>query len=170
MNDFVAGWCGGVAGILVGFPLDTIKVQMQLSQRSCSTANTVSVRSMLQSMKRSPLRLFDGILSPLCSYSILVALNFGTFAFVTRRLQHHQQQHDGKQHWLNNEVVVYACAGFISGLLLSVASSPFELVKIRMQADAHERHRRFASTWECALHIVRTEGAIGGLYKGHSLR
>lgn len=64
---------------------------------------------------------------------------------------------------------IHALAGFASGAVLSVASSPFELVKIRMQAASQAAVRPFASTLECARALHRHQGTRG-FFRGHSLQ
>jgi hypothetical protein len=40
MNDFVAGLVGGLAGLVVGHPLDTIKALMQTSNQTSMVSST----------------------------------------------------------------------------------------------------------------------------------
>lgn len=152
MNDFAAGWLGGVSGITIGYPFDTIKVKQQLGN--------LPLRGAIRSVSLP--RLFDGLMSPVSSYGLLIALNFGTYGVLQRKLSA----------WLGgaDTAATHAVAGALSGSVLAVASSPFELVKIRMQSLSTRTSSGYSSTWACARDVVRKEGIWGGLYKGVSLR
>lgn len=98
MEDFAAGWVAGVAGLTVGYPLDTLKVQMQLSK-------TGSLRDALRSIE--PRRMFAGLMSPVSSYGVLIALNFGVYGVTSRALV------EANPHI--NEHALHALGGLCSG-------------------------------------------------------
>ncbi len=98
MQDFAAGWVAGVAGLTVGYPLDTLKVQMQLSESG-------TLRDALRSIEAR--RMFSGLLSPIASYGVLIALNFGCYSIASRALV------DAYPHV--NEHALHAVGGLCSG-------------------------------------------------------
>ena len=153
--EFLGGWLGGVSGLLVGYPLDTLKVARQLyPERS-------SLQSLRLILSRSGVTgLYSGVLSPISSYGFLVSLNFGVYGALCRSLQREDEALPLSSH---------ALAGAASGTLLTLVSCPFEVVKVTMQAGAGtSAASTFSSTPACAAHVWRTQG-IRGFYRGASL-
>ena len=66
-KEFVAGGFGGSAGIIAGYPLDSIRVRQQSSQ-------TGSAFSILKNVvaKEGPLALYRGMAAPLASVTFQV--------------------------------------------------------------------------------------------------
>ena len=162
--EFVRGYVSGGLGLSVGFPLETVKIQQQNSPHSLRFMQ--GLRDVVGS--RGILSLFDGVASPLVSYGFLIAINFSTYSAVSGYLE---RRFDPDSNSLR--YALHGCAGLISGGVLSVFSSPFELVKIRLQSMAavtvkEGRPAHYSSTWQLAKHVARTEG-FRGFYRGHSL-
>src|SRR5690349_15141949 len=65
VNEFIAGSLGGMLGIAVGHPADTIRVRMQTQTNATAKYNNFlqSVKTIIQKEKFSG--LFKGLLSPL---------------------------------------------------------------------------------------------------------
>ncbi len=163
VSEFGRGYVAGAAGICVGFPFDSVKVLMQNNRQ-----HTGFVREMMSVIRqRGVLALYDGVASPVTSYGFLIAINFTVYANVARRLeQRFQPSSDAARSGL------HGIAGLVSGGALSVVSTPFEMVKLRLQAAAKQVENRpahYSSTFACTRHILRTEGLVHGLFKGSSL-
>src|SRR5690242_6341648 len=82
MNEFISGSFGGMCGIIVGHPLDTVKVRMQTN----NSHNTV-YKSIFQSMasivkNEKPRALFKGMLSPLLGEMLNNCLLFGVYGLL----------------------------------------------------------------------------------------
>lgn len=101
--------------------------------------------------------LYKGIQSPIVGSTILNSFAFGTYGEMksltksytgTTELQYYH----------------YFVAGGLSGIANSFISSPFEIVKIRMQLDNVTR-RQFSSTMQCLKYVVQHFG-VRGLYLG----
>ncbi len=183
-SEFGRGLVAGAMGITVGYPFDTVKIHMQLASASASvspssslspslssTSTSSSSSSLLSALRRvvaarGVLALFDGVASPVASYGVLIATNFTCYANAARMLE--------KQFEPTSQFAVSCChgvAGMISGGVLSVLSCPFEMVKLRLQSQAAQKHNRPAymnSTFATAKHMLRTEG-LAGFYKGSAL-
>lgn len=41
LEDFAAGWIGGVASVIVGYPLDTVKTRLQAGVGYANTFNCI---------------------------------------------------------------------------------------------------------------------------------
>jgi len=59
--DFAAGYLGGVCGIIVGHPFDTIKVRLQ-TRPDVYKSGTDAFRSIIKT--EGPRGLFKGVLAP----------------------------------------------------------------------------------------------------------
>jgi hypothetical protein len=162
-SEFARGYVAGAAGICVGYPFESVKTLMQNNRQ-----HTSFLREMTAVVRqRGLLALYDGVASPVTSYGFLIAINFTLYANVARRLEKRFQP------W--SDVArsgLHGVAGLVSGGALSVVSTPFEMIKLRLQAAAKQVHNRpahYSSTFACARHVLRTEGLVNGLFKGSSL-
>jgi len=86
--DFVAGCAGGAAGVLAGYPLDTVKVKIQ-------TQDTSNIRMMYRGTFDCLSRtvhhegvksLYKGMSSPLAGVAGINAITFGAFGNVLKIL------------------------------------------------------------------------------------
>lgn len=67
-REFVAGGFGGTAGIISGYPLDTLRIRQQQSSQNGSAFNIL--RHMVS--KEGPASLYRGMAAPLASVSFQV--------------------------------------------------------------------------------------------------
>ncbi|WCJ40745.1 Mitochondrial substrate carrier family protein [Euphorbia peplus] len=162
-KEFVAGGFGGVAGILSGYPLDTLRIRQQ------QNSNSGSAISILRRVVGSegPAALYRGMAAPLASVSFQNAMVFQIYAILSRSFGSSLSP---------NEPPSYrgvAMAGVGTGALQSFMLTPVELVKIRLQlqdktqAKQHQidSHRGPVSV---AKSIIRKEG-LRGIYRGFGI-
>jgi hypothetical protein len=88
LKDLTAGTIGGCAGIIVGQPLDTIKVRLQSKPGVYS-----GVVNCLSTMVRTegPRSLFKGLLPPLMGNAPMNAIAFGANGECCRRYLFHRE-------------------------------------------------------------------------------
>ncbi|KUJ10664.1 mitochondrial carrier [Mollisia scopiformis] len=165
--DFWAGYISGAAGILIGNPLDLIKVRLQAGSPSLSrTSSSSNIRSTSPSTPRTYASQFSpasslirGAAAPILGYGALNALLFVTYNRTRDLLQTTNPtspfpaQPNLWTTWL---------AGAIGGLATWVVSTPTELIKCRAQTSSSSTG---ASTWGITKQILKTEG-VRGLYFG----
>ena len=157
-GEFARGYVAGVLGLCVGFPFETLKVALQQKQSGSVLQELARVVK-----SRGALALFDGLASPVSSYGFLIASNFTIYASTARALESRFEP--------SGQFGTSAChgvAGLVSGGLLSVISTPFEMVKLRLQANASvvvDRPKHMATSLSCAKHIWKTE-RLRGFFKG----
>ncbi|KAH7491755.1 hypothetical protein PRIC1_002835 [Phytophthora ramorum] len=133
-KDLNAGTMGGVAGIVAGHPLDTIKVQLQTS-RTAGTGVLCSLRRVLSSDGAAG--LFRGVLSPVLSNAPINAVIFGVQGQMVRVLQQDGKAMTNTRHFL---------AGSSAGLVQVLFAAPSEHVKIQLQTGAMgNEHRSLAA-------------------------
>lgn len=148
--DFWAGYISGAAGILIGNPLDLIKVRLQAGAPSLTSTPT-SYTSQFSSAGT----LIRGATAPILGYGALNALLFVTYNRTSDLLNSSATgaPPDLWTTWL---------AGAIGGLATWVVSTPTELIKCRAQITSSPTA---ASSWGITKEILRSEG-IKGLYFG----
>ncbi|KAI1385343.1 solute carrier family 25 member 45 [Hypoxylon trugodes] len=145
--DFWAGYISGAVGILIGNPLDLIKVRLQ-ARDAIATQTAASYAQQFKSKSA----LVAGTAAPVLGYGALNALLFVSY--------------NRSEAALNNALDVKSSlwttwfAGAIGGLATWVVSTPTELIKCRAQLSSPP-----ASSWSIAKQVFKTEG-IRGLYFG----
>ncbi|XP_015792240.1 mitochondrial basic amino acids transporter [Tetranychus urticae] len=122
--DFVAGCWGGACGVLVGHPLDTIKVRLQ----TCS--ENVKLSTLLFNKNQKLGGLFSGLSSPLACLAFVNAIVFGVYGNLNEYLKRLETTSNpfGLSK-IGREFV----AGTVAGVAQCIVTCPMELVKCRMQ-------------------------------------
>lgn len=175
-REFVAGGFGGMAGIVAGYPLDTLRVRLQQPRPSSSPAAatpTPSAARLLRSIVKSegPAALYRGMAAPLASVTFQNAMVFQVYAVLSRAL------HSSNATTEPPSYKSVALGGFGTGALQSLLLSPVELIKIRLQLQAaggggggsgSKQYRRGQGPLCIAKTILRNEGTRG-LYRGLSI-
>ncbi|EFQ30471.1 hypothetical protein CGRA01v4_10019 [Colletotrichum graminicola] len=156
--DFWAGYISGAVGIIIGNPLDLLKVRLQAKTISPAAAAaaaaaspTLAATSYLRHFE-SPASLVTGSAAPILGYGALNALLFVSYnrteAALNRALD------------VRSSLWTTWLAGAVGGLATWVVSTPTELVKCRAQLSSPP-----ASSWAITRDAWRAEG-LRGLYFG----
>ncbi|CAI2178996.1 9706_t:CDS:10 [Funneliformis geosporum] len=161
-KDFVAGNFAGMSQVIVGQPLDTIKVRLQLE----STRFKGPMDCFMQTVKNEGFfALYKGMAAPLVGIGAVNALLFAAYS----RLKSIQATS------LNEQLALHkiALAGAGAGLINSVLSSPVELLKIKMQAQYGSSKAKigtgeliYKGPIDCARHLISEFGIRNGLFRG----
>ncbi|KAM0149162.1 hypothetical protein ACHAQE_009270 [Botrytis cinerea] len=158
--DFWAGYISGAISIIIGNPLDLLKVRLQAS--SSSRANGLSpILTPLTSTPpttafATPSSLIRGTAAPILSTGALNALLFVTY---NRTLSFLHPTYT-PNHPESVPLLSTFLAGTIGGLCSSIVSTPTELIKCRAQLSSPP-----VSSLAIARSIISTTG-IRGLYFG----
>jgi solute carrier family 25 (mitochondrial carnitine/acylcarnitine transporter), member 20/29 len=175
--DFWAGYVSGAIGILIGNPLDLIKVRLQASSSSSAASSLASTsRSISPSLPSSstspPLKtstpyfrnlasLTTGSAAPVLGYGALNALLFVSYNRAAATLSPTPN--------LPPPLWTTFIAGAIGGLATWAVSTPTELIKCRAQlaegSSAPRTSTTSASSLAMTRHVLATSG-IRGLYAG----
>lgn len=145
--DFWAGYVSGAVGIIIGNPLDVIKVRLQAKD-----VMAVQSASAYASQFQSSSSLVTGTAAPIFGYGALNALLFVSY----NRTEAALSTAFGTKKSLWSTWI----AGAVGGLATWVVSTPTELIKCRAQAAATP-----TSSLSIMRQIWRTEGPKG-LYLG----
>ncbi|KAJ4487849.1 hypothetical protein J3R30DRAFT_3400509 [Lentinula aciculospora] len=150
-----------------GYPLDSLKSRLQ------TTKTPISVPRLALTVYRDEgiSGFYRGLAIPLLTISFVRAASFTIYNST--------KDYFKKREWLARDSiidvsVIGGISGAMSGALISVGSTPFELVKVRRQLEytiASSKGIHLAKapgTLEAVRDIFRTSG-IGGLYTGFRL-
>eukprot|EP00457_Paulinella_chromatophora_P010866 gb/GEZN01010985.1/.p1 GENE.gb/GEZN01010985.1/~~gb/GEZN01010985.1/.p1 ORF type:complete len:302 (+),score=29.12 gb/GEZN01010985.1/:116-1021(+) len=162
-DEATGGFCAGVVGTVIGFPLDTIKTRMQTSHSRLSTyAPLSSSPPGLFSLGRTILReeglrgMYKGVAAPLVSLTLLNTLNFSSYGFF--------RVYFGASHGFDiRNGLAGACAGPIAALI----STPEHMLKTQMQLD-NVGARRYHGSLHAARCLIREHG-FRSLYLAHGI-
>ncbi|XP_073385729.1 mitochondrial arginine transporter BAC2 isoform X2 [Physcomitrium patens] len=164
-TEFLAGGMGGMAGVMAGHPLDTVRIRLQQPRIVASTAPTTATGLIKHIVStEGPMALFKGMATPLATIAFQNAVSFQAYALFSRALSD-----PGSQSPLSYEKV--AIAGIAAGTIQTGILTPVDLIKIRLQIATDRRAQRKtlksqqAGPLGLVRNIVRREG-IKGLYRG----
>lgn len=153
--DFAAGCLGGCAGVVVGYPFDTIKVHLQTQDhRNPLYKGTLDCFRKIIA-KESVRGLYRGMSSPMAGVAAVNAIVFGVYGNVQRNNSDPDSLYS---HFL---------AGTAAGLAQSFICSPMELVKTRLQLQDNlpKGALKFSGPMQCTRSIWRNEG-FRGVFRG----
>lgn len=142
---FVAGGVAGAMEVCVVQPFDMLKTRFQLSQGPSSTL-LAAFRSVLA--EGGFIRLYRGIAPEILSG---VPKSSAMYAAYSRARTVIMDARGGRDDWLTS-----FGAGAISGVPEALVVTPFQVVKIRLQAREHLG--RYSHSFDCVRKIVTTEG------------
>ncbi|KAK4754306.1 hypothetical protein SAY87_002410 [Trapa incisa] len=154
-REFVAGGFGGVAGIVSGYPLDTLRIRQQNSGSGSGSAINI-LRGIVRS--EGPAALYRGMGAPLAAVTFQNAMVFQIYAVLSRAFDSSSSIKDPPSY------KGVAMGGFGTGAIQSLMLTPVELVKIQIQLQDRSRHRRMGPM-KVARAIFRREG-LRGMYRG----
>jgi solute carrier family 25 carnitine/acylcarnitine transporter 20/29 len=142
-KDFTAGFVSGAISTYVGYPLDTIKVRMQVSDVETSIVQNLSKIIRNEGVSG----LFKGVLSPVIGSAPVNAVIFASNDLSKRVMKN----------WNASEDTKVFLSGCIGGLASCAVIGPSELLKIKKQG--------FEGQGRSYWFLIRSEG-IRGLYAG----
>jgi len=127
MSDFVAGFTAGTASCYVGHPFDTIKTLLQLTPEQF---NRSAIKCGQTVIRDHGIRaLYRGVTLPVTCSALTNAIIFEASERTFRGLanQDGRAENDGFDHRR-------LMSGVVAGFMQAFFTSPFDLVKCRMQA------------------------------------
>jgi len=153
IKDLVAGTVGGACGIVVGHPIDTVKVRLQVDGSYRGITDCV-----LKTWRHEgPTSFYKGVVAPVLGAAPINAVVFVVHGGVIRYAQKHCTY--GKQEL---PIWWHGVAGTTAGFAQNVFGTPNELVKIKCQVNRMENIRSIPM----AHRLLREGGVFKGLYQG----
>ncbi|KAI9917363.1 hypothetical protein PsorP6_013208 [Peronosclerospora sorghi] len=151
-KDLNAGTIGGVAGIVAGHPLDTVKVQLQTSHEAAGAGVLRTLRRVLGADGAAG--LYRGVLSPILSNAPINAVVFGVQGQVIRALAKDDERPLSSAHQF--------LAGASAGCVQVLFAAPSEHVKIQLQTGAMGTEHRSV----VAAKLICQKHGLRNLFKG----
>lgn len=161
LKGFFAGGFGGVSLVLVGHPLDTMKVRLQTmpkpapGQSPMYTGTIDCARKIF--LKEGPRGFYKGMTGPLVGVTPIFALSFFGFN-VGKSIQ---QSHPDDP--LTYEQLFLA--GMVAGVFSTVIMAPGERIKCLLQIQQSKATAKYAGPVDCTKQLYR-EGGIRSVYRG----
>lgn len=149
VNSMFAASVSNIAAFAVTHPLDTIKIRMQMADK------TISMRQCAYEAltKEGVHGLYKGISQPVMSSVPICMVAFG----FTEMMRNHLHQRDPNLNRVKRNMISGGFAGFCTLFV----SMPFELLKARAQI---QREGKISYNGE-VRRVLRSEG-VQGLYRG----
>lgn len=169
VDDYVAGALGGMSGMIVGHPLDTIKVLLQTQQHS--KTHRGMMRSVVSTGKHGLAGgYFRGLSFPLASVAAVNAVFFGVYGSALSRLR---LDVDDLGSSLSKQAGYLYAAGCVAGLAQTVVACPSDLVKVVLQSQLNNNAtiglvEYFGGPLQALMWLYRRHG-IRGLYRGYTV-
>ncbi|XP_056449453.1 solute carrier family 25 member 45-like [Gadus chalcogrammus] len=156
-SEYMAGSVSGALGVIVGHPMDTVKVRLQVHTQYNGIFDCVAKTFANEGLHG----FFKGMAFPALTSGLSNSAIFGSYCsaldYLTRSRPGDRVQ--GKD---APAAHVFA-AGCFSGLVGVVIMAPVDLVKVRLQGQASGA--RYRGPLHCVSTILREEGPRG-LYRG----
>jgi solute carrier family 25 carnitine/acylcarnitine transporter 20/29 len=163
VKSFLSGGVGGLCAVLVGHPLDLIKVRMQTG-----TSSSESVFGMLsQIFKKEGVRgIYRGVSAPLVATSPMYAVSFWGYD-MGKRMVNWWEVDVLKKPPIKDFTISQICmAGGLSALPTTLLMAPTERIKCLLQIQlASSGPPKYAGMVDCARQVLR-EGGVRSLFKG----
>ncbi|KAF5291402.1 hypothetical protein FQR65_LT01712 [Abscondita terminalis] len=157
---FICGGFGGVCTVLVGHPLDTVKVRLQTMPKVVP-GQAPLYSGMLDCIRKTVAKegvfgLYKGIGAPLISVPPMCAVSFMGYGL-------------GKSIFGVPGTTLTAfqdlCSGGVAGVFSTILMTPGERVKCLLQIQEGSGKKLYNGSLDCAVKLYK-EGGIKNLYKG----
>jgi hypothetical protein len=162
LKSFISGGVGGACVVLVGHPLDLIKVRMQTG-----TAGSSSVLGLLRQtfLKEGIRGLYRGVSAPLTAVSPVYAVNFWGYD-IGKRIVHAWDTYM-YGHVVNPMTIPQLCfAGGFSAIPTTAFMAPSERIKCLLQVQqASSGTPKYSGMMDCARQVYK-EGGLRSVFKG----
>jgi len=177
LKDLFAGSVRGMAQVIVGHPLDTVKVRLQtqslvhqpisLLHEGIDHQHSVPkfggmLECMRYTFKNEGLSgFYKGAQSPLLISALYSAALFVAYG-QSKRIFHNPDN----PHFTFNEMVAIST---VTGIAGGLVESPMDLLKAKMQVqyNATKTTSHYKSSLDCAVKLIRNHGILS-LYQGFS--
>ncbi|EPQ29252.1 uncharacterized protein PFL1_03007 [Pseudozyma flocculosa PF-1] len=154
-KDVLSGTTGGIAQVLVGQPLDILKVRLQTSPPGTYTGMLDCAARIVKN--EGPLAFYKGTLTPLLGVGACVSIQFGVVASLKRHFAASNLAAGRGQRLSNSQ---FYLAGAAAGLANSFVAGPVEHVRIRLQTQPSP------PLYRGPLDVVRQSLSSSGLFRG----
>lgn len=166
LNNFVAGFLSSGFGTLTGQPFDVVKVKQQAAD--CRQS---SLRILIETVRyEGATGLLRGLVPPLVGQGAFASVNFAGFNLVLAKICGlegvDRQQLSSLIVKEQADLKHLFAAGCVSGALSTLVTTPFDLVKVKLQTEKPKSNRLVLGSSRRLIALqLRTRG-FRGLYSG----
>uniref|UniRef100_A0A8D8UU63 Mitochondrial basic amino acids transporter n=2 Tax=Cacopsylla melanoneura TaxID=428564 RepID=A0A8D8UU63_9HEMI len=158
----VSMYSAGVMGLLVGHPMDTIKIRAQ-TMPDKGLGQIVTNTFKLEGMRG----FYKGFLAPMLTTGITNAIFFGVHGNTLRFLRDHTGSQRSSAMWYLDEFL----SGSFAGAVNTLVNAPVEAIKTRMQANAAVDSQKFKMGKECSttlstVKFIKSKEGLPGFFRG----
>ncbi|XP_053553430.1 solute carrier family 25 member 47 isoform X2 [Bombina bombina] len=166
MADFIAGALGGACGVMVGYPLDTVKVRIQTQRNYNGIWHCIYSTYKVERLSG----FFKGMSVPISTVSVSSSIVFGMYRNCLYNLCKLKY---GTTKVKPSKFDIFL-SGYAAGAAQALVSSPADMAKVRLQTQtkAHSSiscslvaRPKYSGPIHCLMTIVKEEGFLG-LYRG----
>ncbi|XP_012247705.1 congested-like trachea protein isoform X1 [Bombus impatiens] len=161
LKYFLSGGFGGICTIVVGHPLDTIKVRLQtmpLPSPNEAVLYNGTIDCAKKTITREGIRgLYKGMGAPLCGVAPIFAISFYGFGLGKQLIK----RSDNVE--LSPLQLFYA--GAFSGIFTTVIMAPGERIKCLLQIQQGDAKPRYNGPIDCTKQLYKN-GGIRNIFKG----
>lgn len=155
----VSGGVGGMCLVLVGHPLDTVKVRLQTMPKP-APGHDPMYKGTIDCFRKiiareGPFGLYKGMSAPLVSISPINAVSFFGFGLGRQIFEKFQLPHYYQMF----------CAGGFSGLATLLIMAPAERVKTLLQIQVEGGGKLYKGPIDVILKLIKEKG-ISSIYRG----
>lgn len=158
-KDVLSGTIGGIAQVLVGQPLDILKVRLQTSPPGTYTGMVDCATRIVRN--EGPLAFYKGTLTPLLGVGACVSIQFGVVEALKR---HFSASNVASGRSSELSYAQFYLAGGAAGVANSVVAGPVEHVRIRLQTQPSPPVYR--GPVDCVRQIYTASGPWHGVFRG----
>mmetsp|Transcript_18389 Transcript_18389/g.27783 ORF Transcript_18389/g.27783 Transcript_18389/m.27783 type:complete len:317 (-) Transcript_18389:122-1072(-) len=167
VNSVAAGYVAGICGVLVGHPMDSLKVFSQTETlKTLPTANkfqgngTKSMSTVTAPIQRKlNLRtLYAGVGSTLFTVGLVQSVNFGIYDSCRRCLYKLDNVNASERDYLKNDSIFnVTCSALVAGGFISIMTCPLMVIKTKQQV----------MTWDFYTAVKKT-GRFQNFFVGYA--
>ncbi|KAI9468911.1 MAG: mitochondrial carrier domain-containing protein [Benjaminiella poitrasii] len=162
LDSFLSGLVGGLAGLAVGHPFDTVKVRLQ--SRELASRYKGTWNCFVTTVKQEKfIGLYKGMASPAVAVAGVNALVFGSYTWLIK-FQEGRDSSIAKEHNTHLPCLKHVfLAGMGAGVITSLVTCPMELVKVQLQNQT--KTTTMKGPIDCMRKLYAT-GGISNCFKG----
>lgn len=155
LKDFVAGTVGGVSGLLVGQPLDVLRIRAQTTWVGRGGNLLTNTASMVR--KEGIWSMYKGVMPPMLGVGAQNAVLFLAYGTSIRLMAPKGREEEAS-------LATVTLAGSIGGFFCGFVTGPVELLKVRQQVD----EKRSGLGMMSLLRSMQKADGLGGIFRGLS--
>lgn len=164
LKSFLSGGVGGFLCVLVGHPLDLVKVRMQTGGTSQSVSTIIKNTFAKDGVKG----LYRGVSAPLVAIAPIFAVNFWGYDMGKRFIRGLDKSYSGVGAY-HYTIPQYYLAGALAAFPTTVIMGPTERLKCLMQVEANVVEKggtaRYSGLLDCAKQTFK-EGGMRSIFRG----